>query len=68
MTPSLSPRIEVKIIDPRLNNWGLPNYQSAMAAAIDLYACIDQPLSLKAGDQAHLISAGIAMYGIWKQV
>jgi dUTP pyrophosphatase len=62
MMPSLSPHIEVKIIDPRLNNWGLPNYQSAMAAAIDLYACIDQPLSLKAGDPAQLISAGIAIH------
>ena len=42
--PSL--QIEVKVLDRRLEQWGLPRYQSAMAAAIDLYACVDAPLTL----------------------
>ena len=62
MTTSATPRVEVKIIDQRLTTWGLPSYQSAMAAAIDLYACIDAPLVLEAGSAAQLISAGIAIH------
>ncbi len=59
---SLSPIIEVKVMDPRVITWGLPKYQSTMAAAIDLYACLDQALSLPAMDPAHLISSGIAIH------
>jgi dUTP pyrophosphatase len=57
-----SPRIEVKLLDPRLNAWGLPRYQSAMAAAIDLHACLDAPLTLAPGERPALISAGFALY------
>ncbi|UOF93522.1 MAG: dUTP diphosphatase [Bordetella sp.] len=59
---SLSPHIEIKITDLRLKKWGLPNYQSSMAAAIDLYACINEKLILKAGKPAELISSGIAIH------
>ncbi len=54
--------IEIKIIDPRLISWGLPDYQSDMAAAIDLYACIDNDLYLETGKPAQLISTGFAMH------
>ena len=57
-----SPRIEVKVVDPRLSAWGLPRYQSAMAAAIDLHACLDAPLTLAPGERPALISAGFALY------
>lgn len=53
--------VEVKILDQRIRTWGVPTYQSEMAAAIDLHACIDEPLVLEPGSPAQLISAGIAI-------
>ena len=35
---SQSDGMEIRILDDRLRQWGLPSYQSEMAAAIDLYA------------------------------
>jgi dUTP pyrophosphatase len=54
--------IEVVILDLRLHEWGLPRYQSEMAAAIDLHACVDEVISLEAGEPARLIPAGIAVH------
>lgn len=58
----MHPTIEIKIIDPRLNTWGLPKYQTPLAAAIDLFACIDQRLQLQAQEAAVLIPSGIALH------
>ncbi len=55
-------QVEIKILDARLNGWGLPRYQSAQAAGIDLYACIDVPLTLKPQEAAQLVPTGIAMH------
>lgn len=57
-----TPRVEVKVIDPRIRGWGLPRYQSDMAAAIDLHACVDQPVVLAPGTPALLIPTGIAIH------
>jgi dUTP pyrophosphatase len=54
--------VEVKILDPRIHEWGLPRRHSAMAAAIDLFACIDAPLAIDPDSAAHLIPAGIAIH------
>jgi len=54
--------IEVVVLDRRLHAWGLPRYQSEMAAAIDLHACLDEDLSLEPGAPAQLIPAGIAVH------
>lgn len=54
--------VEVKVLDKRLEQWGLPRYQSEMAAAIDLHACLDAPLALEAGSPARLIPSGIALH------
>jgi dUTP pyrophosphatase len=54
--------IEVRVLDERIRHWGLPRYQSQMAAAIDLFACIDAPLSLEAQSPAQLVPAGIALH------
>lgn len=56
------PQIEVKILDPRLHDWGLPRYQSDMAAAIDLHACLEAPLELHPGAAPALIPAGFALH------
>jgi dUTP pyrophosphatase len=54
--------IEVKILDHRIHEWGLPRRHSDMAAAIDLFACVDMPLSIAPDTSAQLISAGIAIH------
>jgi dUTP pyrophosphatase len=53
-------KIEMKILDPRLSGWGFPSWGSAMAAGLDLHACLDVPLILEPQAPAVLISAGIA--------
>lgn len=58
---TLRPRVELKILDPRLNDWGLPRYQTAMSAGIDLHACIDAPLTIEPQAPAILIPSGIAL-------
>jgi len=58
---TLTPQIELKILDPRLNDWGLPRYQTAMSAGIDLHACIDTAITLEPQAPAILIPSGIAL-------
>jgi dUTP pyrophosphatase len=52
--------VELKILDPRLAGWGFPHYGSALAAGLDLHACLDEPLLLRPQAPAALISAGFA--------
>ena len=59
---SMNPTVEIKILDERLSTWGLPDYQTALAAAIDLMACIDEPVTLKPQEPAVLIPSGIALH------
>jgi dUTP pyrophosphatase len=56
-----TPTLEVKILDERIREWGLPRYQSEMAAAIDLFACVDRPLVVAPQTPAQLISSGISV-------
>ncbi len=58
----MKPCIEVKIMDTRLHEWGLPKYQTALAAAIDLMACLDAPLVLRPQAAAVLIPTGLALH------
>jgi dUTP pyrophosphatase len=55
------PEFELKVLDPRLHEWGLPTYQSAMAAGIDLRACIDAPLALEPQAPATMVPSGVAI-------
>lgn len=54
--------VEIKVIDKRIHVWGMPAYQTAMAAAIDLYACLDAPLVLAPASAAVLVPSGIAVH------
>ena len=54
--------IELKLLDERLRQWGLPRYQTGQAAAVDLHACLDAPLELPPGAPPALISSGIALH------
>ncbi|MBV8398233.1 MAG: dUTP diphosphatase [Acetobacteraceae bacterium] len=56
------PAIELRVLDERLRKWGLPAYQSEMAAAVDLHACIDSRAALSPSASPVLISTGIAMH------
>lgn len=54
--------VELRVLDARLHEWGLPTYQSAHAAAIDLHACLDAPLRIASGSPAVLVPAGFAVH------
>jgi dUTP pyrophosphatase len=55
------PTIELKVLDERLHQWGLPRYQTAMSAGVDLHACLAEPLVLEPQAPAVLIPSGIAI-------
>jgi dUTP pyrophosphatase len=54
--------MEVKVLDPRVHTWGLPQRHSAYAAALDLYACIDESLTLLPQSPAVLVPSGLAIH------
>lgn len=53
--------VEVKILNPRLHEWGLPDYQSSGAGALDLIACVREVIELRPQETAMLIPTGIAV-------
>ncbi len=53
-------KLEVKLLDARLRDQ-LPHYATAGSAGLDLRACIDEPVVLRAGD-AQLVPTGIAIH------
>ena len=53
--------LELKVLDPRLLEWGLPAYASDMAAGLDLRACIDSPVAIEPQAPATMIPSGIAV-------
>lgn len=56
------PVIEIRVLDERLREWGLPRYQSAQAAGVDLIACLKEPLRVLPQASAILVPTGIAMH------
>jgi dUTP pyrophosphatase len=55
-----APRIDFKILDPRLNVV-LPQYASPGAAGLDLRACLPEPRTINPGETV-LVPAGIAIH------
>ena len=54
--------IQLKILDPRLDEeFALPDYATPGSAGVDLRACVDDPVSLEAG-QTELIPTGLAIH------
>ncbi|PID43341.1 MAG: dUTP diphosphatase [Gammaproteobacteria bacterium] len=53
-------QIEMKVVNPLLEQYGLPDYQTPGSAALDLVACIDAEKTIPAGENA-LIGSGIAV-------
>lgn len=58
---SSSPVLEIKVLDDRVHEWGLPRYQTDMSAGIDLYACVNEPTELQPQAEPILIPSGIAI-------
>ena len=52
--------IELRVLDPRLPQWGFPHWGSALAAGLDLHACLEGAIELEPQAPAVLIPAGIA--------
>ena len=52
--------IETKVVNPLLDKVGLPEYQTPGSAALDLVACIKEPLEIPAGGNC-LIGSGLAV-------
>ncbi len=56
--------VQVKIINPKIGthpDFPMPTRATDGSAGIDLRACIDEPLTIKAG-ATHLIGTGLAIY------
>ncbi|MDP3559128.1 MAG: dUTP diphosphatase [Legionellaceae bacterium] len=53
--------VDIKILNPKVCTWGLPQYATAGAAGLDLRACIDEPLTLSP-QETFLIPTGLAIY------
>jgi len=53
--------MQIKITDPRLSEWGVPNFQTEGAAAVDLFACTQGTVRIEAQAPAVLINSGIAI-------
>ncbi|GJD60049.1 dUTP diphosphatase [Methylobacterium frigidaeris] len=53
--------VAIRILDPRLTEWGFPHWGSALAAGLDLHACLDDPVTLEPQGPPALIPAGFAL-------
>lgn len=56
--------VQVKVLDPKIGNdpnFPLPTRATEGSAGIDLRACIDEPLTIKAGETV-LVGTGLAIY------
>jgi len=54
-------QFEMKVLDARLHEWGLPAYGSEFAAGLDLRACIDAPVAVAPQAPAVMVSSGVAI-------
>jgi dUTP pyrophosphatase len=53
--------MQIKVLDQRLYQWGLPQFQTQGAAGVDLFACVDGVERIHAQAPAALIHSGIAL-------
>ena len=62
MTSDHQLKVELRILDERLHDWGLPRYHTDLSAGMDLHACIPEPLTLQPQAPSVLIPSGIAIF------
>ncbi|MDF7676362.1 dUTP diphosphatase [Neisseriaceae bacterium ESL0693] len=53
--------VQIKILNPLLNQASLPQYATAGSAGLDLRACIEAPITLKPAETC-LLPTGLAIY------
>ncbi len=53
--------MQIKVLDPRVFDWGLPRFQTKGAAAVDLFACVEGVVRVEAQAPAILVKSGIAI-------
>lgn len=53
--------VEIKVLNEDVRTYGLPAYETDGSAAMDLRACIDEPLTVMNGE-TQLIPTGIAIH------
>ena len=53
-------QIDLKVLNPKMRDY-LPRYQTSGSAGLDLCACLEEPLLLKAGESA-LVPTGLAIF------
>ena len=58
---SPNPVYELKVLDRRILDWGLPRFQTEQSAGIDLFACVEAPITIHPQAPATLIPSGIAV-------
>jgi len=61
VTNAQCPEIELRVLDQRLHEWGLPRYETQAAAGLDVRACLAEPLVLEPQAPAVLIPTGFAV-------
>lgn len=55
-------KVQVKVLDERLGSqWPMPNYATIGSAGLDLRACIDENITIEAG-QTILVKTGLSIY------
>ena len=54
-------KVQIKIVNPKIVEENLPQYATQGAAGLDLRACIDEPLLIRARETV-LIPTGLAIY------
>ena len=52
--------VNLKILDPRLKEWGLPHHATKGSAGVDLKACVDMDTTILNGE-TFLIPTGVAI-------
>lgn len=53
--------MQIRVLDSRVFDWGLPRFQTEGAAAVDLFACVDGAVLVQAQQPAILVKSGIAI-------
>lgn len=53
--------IKLRILNPKVREYGLPAYATKGSAGMDLHACMDEPVDLRPGERK-LINTGIAIH------
>ena len=53
--------MQIKVLDPRVFDWGLPRFQTKGAAAVDLFACVEGVVRVEGQAPAILVKSGIAI-------